>query len=333
MATLLSTQRIIDCLNTNYGIKVTKLTRLLLGADINASVYKAEAQNHSSYFVKLKRGHHADISTTIITLLRDAGIQQIISPLTNNRGQAIQSIDDFTLIVSPFIEGHDGFSRDLTNEQWIMLGKVMRQVHEVTVPSEIQKMIRRESYSSQWRERVRALYVHIEAQPSGDEIALKLIDSMKKHAKTIHHLIDRSEQLSQKIKIKSQSHEFVLCHSDIHGGNILIDSNNAFYVVDWDEPIMAPKERDLMFIGGGVANVWNKQHEEKLFYTGYGKTEINKILLAYYRYERIVEDIAVLGEQLLLTPAHNQNREELYNHFIAQFEPQGVVEIAFKTEC
>ena len=33
---------------------------------------------------------------------------------------------------------------------------------------------------------------------------------------------------------------------------------HGIYIVDWDEPIMAPKERDLMFIGGGVANVWNK---------------------------------------------------------------------------
>lgn len=32
-------------------------------------------------------------------------------------------------------------------------------------------------------------------------------------------------------------------------------------IVDWDEPIMAPKERDLMFIGGGVANVWNDPSE------------------------------------------------------------------------
>jgi spectinomycin phosphotransferase len=95
---------------------------------------------------------------------------------------------------------------------------------------------------------------------------------------------------------------------------------------------MAPKERDLMFIGGGVANVWNKPHEENFFYKGYGKTEINMTILAYYRHERIVEDIALIGQQLLLTSVDNQTRIESYKHFIAQFEPQGVVEIAFKTD-
>ncbi len=54
----LSDQRIIDCLNTYYGIKVATLTFLPLGADINASVYKAEAHDHSSYFIKVKRVHH-----------------------------------------------------------------------------------------------------------------------------------------------------------------------------------------------------------------------------------------------------------------------------------
>ncbi len=60
----------------------------------------------------------------------------------------------------------------------------------------------------------------------------------------------------------------MLCHSDIHGGNVLIAENDALYIVDWDEPIMAPKERDLMFIGGGIANVWNKPHEEESFLPG-----------------------------------------------------------------
>jgi spectinomycin phosphotransferase len=218
----------------------------------------------------------------------------------------------------------------LTSDQWIALGKVMKQIHEVDVPPSIQVIIRRENYSPKWREAVRALYTHIESEPSGDEIALKLIAFMKKHSETIHRLVDRAEQLSE--QIQNRETQFVLCHSDIHGGNVLIDGAEFIYIVDWDDPIMAPKERDLMFIGGGVANVWNKSHEEELFYRGYGEVEIDKVILAYYRHERIVEDIAVLGQQLLFTSVDNEHdRMQSYKHFVAQFEPHGVVDIAFKT--
>ena len=111
-----------------------------------------------------------------------------------------------------------------------------------------------------------------------------------------------------------------------------MDGNDAIYIVDWDDPIMAPKERDLMFIGGGVANVWNKPHEEKFFYKGYGKTEVNRTILAYYRHERIVEDIAIYGQMLLLTLAGGEDRPEMYKQFIDMFEPRGVVDIACETD-
>ena len=42
-----------------------------------------------------------------------------------------------------------------------------------------------------------------------------------------------------------------------------------FYSITRKYKAYDPKERDLMFIGGGVANVWNKPHEETLFYKGY----------------------------------------------------------------
>ncbi|MCX7352516.1 MAG: phosphotransferase, partial [Proteobacteria bacterium] len=191
--------------------------------------------------------------------------------------------------------------------------------------------LRRESYSPQWRETVRSLYAHIESEPRGDEVAVQLQTFMKQQAASIHRLIERAEQLAQ--KLQKESPEFVLCHSDIHGGNLLMDGSDAIYMVDWDAPIMAPKERDLMFIGGGVANVWNQPHEADLFYKGYGKTEVNMEILAYYRHERIVEDIAEYGQQLLLTSAGDQqDRLQSYKHFVAQFESNGVVEIAFKTD-
>ncbi len=326
----LSDQLIINCLNTNYGIEVASLTFLSLGADINASVYKAQALDQKSYFIKLKHGHHHDTAVEIVELLQSAGIQQIIPPVKTIHSRTTQRIDDFTLIVYPFVDGQDGFNRTLTDDQWVKLGKTLRQVHEMEVPPSIQSRIRRETYSPKWRKVVQSIYVHIEAELVADEIAIKLQKFMKKNMLAIRRLVDRAESLAE--KLRSQSPKFVLCHSDIHAGNVLIDGNNEIYIVDWDEPIMAPKERDLMFIGGGVGNVWNKPHEEKLFYKGYGETEIDSTILAYYRHERIVEDIAIYSQELLLTTERGKDRPEMYKQFIGMFDPQGVVEIAFKTD-
>lgn len=325
-----SEQVIIDHLKTDYGIKVAVLTFLPLGADMNASVYKAQADDETSYFVKLKRGNHHDIGIEIVELLHDAGIKEIVPPVKTILGQSTQQIEDFTLIVYQFVSGQDGFSSNLTDNQWVNLGAALRQVHEINVSLSIQNRVRREVYSPKWREAVRSLYTYFEAEPIGDEVALKLLRFMKENILSIRRLVDRAEQLGQ--KLQDQSHKFVLCHSDIHGGNVLLADNDNLYIVDWDDPIMAPKERDLMFIGGGIANVWNKPCEEKLFYKGYGATEVNSTTLAYYRHERIVEDIAEYCQALLLTSGEREDRMEMYKQFIAMFEPNGVVDIAFKTD-
>jgi spectinomycin phosphotransferase len=326
----LSSQSIIDCLKANYGIAVALLTLLPIGADMNASVYKAETQGSQSYFVKLKRGHRYDMSVAILALLQASGIEQIIPPIKTINGELTQHVNDFTLTVYPFVDGQNGLCYNLTDDQWVTLGKALRQVHEFDVLASIKERIRKETYSPKWREAVRLLDAHIDGSLTGDETALELQAFMKAHRPVIHRLIDRAESLSQ--KVQEQSPEFVLCHSDIHGGNVLIEENGSIYIVDWDDPIMAPKERDLMFIGGGVANVWNNPHEEEFFYKGYGKTKINRLILAYYRHERIVEDIAEYGQVLLLTPDGGEDRIEMFKQFRGMFEPNGVVDIAFKTD-
>ena len=54
-----------------------------------------------------------------------------------------------------------------------------------------------------------------------------------------------------------------------------------------------------MFIGAGLGNSgYSPEEEAYLFYDGYGETEINQIAIAYYRYARIVEDIAVLCDEI-----------------------------------
>jgi len=123
----------------------------------------------------------------------------------------------------------------------------------------------------------------------------------------------------------------VLCHSDIHGGNILISNAGELYIVDWDDPILAPKERDLMFIGGGIDSIWKSKREEAVFYEGYGKTVINVVALAYHRYERIIEDLVVICEQLLPNDEGGADRERSLGWFRSNFDPGSTIEIADKT--
>lgn len=189
------------------------------------------------------------------------------------------------------------------------------------VPKVIQKHIRHEDFSPKYREAVRSLHHRIDN--ANDEIGTKFWECVKDRKNTIEKLLDRAERLSK--KLEGQSFPFVLCHSDIHAGNLLLEKEDVFYLVDWDDPIMAPRERNLMFIGGGVGNVWNRPHEEELFYEGYGKIELNPVLLSYYRHERFLEDIAEYAEMLLM-----QDRAAMYQQFVTMFEPNGVVDIALK---
>jgi spectinomycin phosphotransferase len=324
------TQLIIHCLSTYYLIEVTDLVLLPLGADPNASIYKVQANDQKTYFVKVKQDHFRDTNIEVLELLQLAGIQQLIPPIKTVAGAQIQRVNNFTLIVYPFIEGQDGFNCPLTDKQWTVLGQALKQVHEIEVPTSLKTRIRREEFSPKWRNVVRSLYTHTKTVRTDDEIVSNLWKFLQENKSIIQQLVDHSEQLSQ--KACSHLPKFVLCHSDIHGGNVFVNGTETLYIIDWDDPILAPKERDLMFIGGGVGNVWNKPYEESLFYQGYGKTDVDWTILTYYRFERIVEDIAVYSQELLLKPMESDNRLQMYKQFMSMFEPNGAVDIAFATD-
>ena len=192
------------------------------------------------------------------------------------------------------------------------------------------RLIPQENFSPQGRESVKSLQALVETKTFDDPVAAKLAEFMKSKRDEITRLIRRTEELAT--KVQSQPLDLVLCHTDIHGGNILISDRDELYIVDWDNPILAPKERDLMFIGGGIDEIWKTEREEAVFYEGYGKTEINLSVLAYYRYERVIQDLAVIGEQLLLTNEGGADRERSFGWFTSNFEAGQTIEIADKTD-
>ena len=57
---------------------------------------------------------------------------------------------------------------------------------------------------------------------------------------------------------------------------------------------MAPKERDLMFIGAGLADSgYAPTQEAEMFFGGYGQAAIDRNAITYYRCVRIIEDLVI----------------------------------------
>ena len=319
---------IISSLQEEYGLRVAELTFLPLGADEGSAVYRVVTDNGTIYFLKLRKGFD-EITVSVPLFLKSQGINAIIAPFETKSKQGWADFGNYKLILYPYIEGKDGFERELTDDHRRALGAALKAIHSAQVPPELKRLIPRETFDPQWRERLKSFQVHVENNSYEESTAAKLAEFMKSKQGKIRQLIERTEKLAS--ELQSLRFEFVLCHTDIHGGNVLISEKNELYIVDWDNPILAPKERDLMFIGGGIDYNWKSGQEKAVFFEGYGKTEIDLTALAYYRYERIIQDLAVIGEQLLLSDEGGADRERSYGWFTSNFEPGQTIEIAEKT--
>ena len=318
------------CLQDAYGIQATEIQFLPLGADRNTVVYRVQSAAALPYFVKLRRGDFDTITVDVPKALYDQGITSIIAPIPNRAAHLSTPLGEFNLILYSFVEGLGGWDQPLSDANWTTFGQALKRVHTAVLSPALLARIPREKYSTYWRDRVRQFQAQVENTSFADPVADALAAFLRDKRRVVSHLIQRAEDLAA--LLHTQPATDVLCHSDIHVGNLLINPN-ALYIVDWDQPILAPKERDLMFIGGGLgAGSHTPEQEETLFYTGYGQTSLNPVALAYYRYERIVQDIVSYCEQLLLTNAGGEDRPNSLRQLTRQFEAGQVIDMAYRTE-
>lgn len=324
----LSDENIIVCLQAEYELLIDQLAFLPLGADQNTAVYHLVADGGKSYFLKLRAGVFNEVSVLLPKFFSDQGIAQIIPPLATGTGQLWASLDEYKTILYPYVEGRDGYEVGLADRQWLDFGAALKRIHTASVPPALVRRIPREMYTSHWREMVKMFLGRVEEDVFEDPVASELVVILKARRAVIIDLIGRAEQLARVLQVRQM--EYLVCHTDLHAGNLLIDPNGAFYIVDWDDPLLAPKERDLMFVGAGLLGAWRTPgEEESLFYQGYGRANVDLEALAYYRYERILVDIAVFCEQLLSTDGGGADRFQSLEYLKSNFLPNGTIELAY----
>ena len=320
-------EKIIIALNEKFSIQGSDIEFLPIGNDSSAFSYRVEAKNGISYFLKVRRKITNLAGLFVPRFLKDNGIEQVIAPLSTKTQELRVNVDEFAFILYPFITGNEAMKVGLTDAQWIEFGATLKRIHATELTTHMLQYIRQESFIPKWSRLAKMLNEQVNARNYDDPYQKQLAIFWKENNEKIQTLIERAEILGK--RLQQTDLEFVLCHADIHTANILITQKQNMFIVDWDDTLLAPKERDLMFVLGEDTI---HTREEQMFFDGYGKVKISQLALAYYRYEWCVQEIGDFGERVFLMKDAGENtKNNSVEGFIKLFSRGDVVEAAFNT--
>jgi hypothetical protein len=82
--------------------------------------------------------------------------------------------------------------------------------------------------------------------------------------------------------------EMVLCHTDLHGGNLIMDDAGRLYILDWEGTILAPPQHDLFVFA------WEDRFVDVFlpnYQRGFNPMGLNSDIFGFYYYRRNLEDL------------------------------------------
>jgi spectinomycin phosphotransferase len=318
---------IIASVREGYGIVVSSLTFLPIGNDSLTWVYRAETAEGATYLVKLRGGVAYEASVLVPRYLHDQGVTRVAAPLPALSGASWVNAGAYAVLLYPFIDGTTGTDHGMEERHWGSFGATVRQIHATALTADLTGRMRRDSFAPAWGGTVKRLDEIIASGDFTDPSERELASFWRTRREEIRAILERAERLGE--WLRAAEPPMVLCHADMHTWNVMIDAADRLWIIDWDETIVAPKERDLMFVVGGIHSSLVSPREEGWFFAGYGETAVDPLALAYYRYVWAVGDIGAYGEQVFLRPDFGPAmKQDGVQGVMSLFEPGAIVELA-----
>jgi spectinomycin phosphotransferase len=166
---------------------------------------------------------------------------------------------------------------------WASYGALLAKVHATAVTDGLAKLLPRENHT---HERVASIVRALESwlhmsvdEPAGvggpaDHLVRALTGEWCAAAGLVSTLLEQADGLGRELRTRRTPS--VVCHGDPHLGNVLIGADERVWLIDWDDAVLAPRERDLMFVIGGVlAFAPVSPEEQSWFFDGYGVADLD----------------------------------------------------------
>ncbi len=280
--------------------------------------YRVEGSDGRVYFLKLFRGSSFPAWVARLTdrLRVDGRIENISCPLPARSGMLLTDLCGYPAALFDFIEGPTLFQVPSKAEILFHLGELLARIHACQeFREDCQRVEPFDIVGSEAYDQVIAALNSRNTQPcvAGDAAgeARRLLQPVCKRLEAL-----MEEILLFQEKARKAPSVYCICHGDPTPGNILVSAGGKPYLIDWDDMILAPPERDLVF--------WEK---DQVFFAGQpsypvlagyrrvaGDIRLNPDITGFYHRQWTIGEIAEYGHRLLFeNHTAQQNESDLDN--------------------
>lgn len=226
-------------------------------------------------------------------------IKNIVHPIKTKADKLIIPFGKNMLVLFEYIKGETWTEKELSEEQFKKLGKIIAQIH--VSKNKIGAYPMKEDFRNPFANNFKNIYSAMKKFDNPSIYQKELIDIYKKHR--IKFIREFEELEATGNKLKKSSVELVNCHGEPSPGNIMVSDTGEIYLLDWDSPLFAPKEKDLLFFSSNMRPVLE----------GYGKisndTVINRDAKSFYTHLWNAQEIVDWARRVLFEQASEQENQ------------------------
>ena len=295
-------------LQLEYGIIADSVTPVIGGW--SALAYKIDSQQ-GTYFLKAydQKKSGTTVQLEKLNLCMDVASWldnntalhgRINAPLLTTQGDIKSETQDFTYLLFSYIDGVTPRTTPLSTFQQEELADIVGELHRHGADMPFDFSCIRETFEIPCAELLKMQY-----KPDDSLCVHRQYDMLMKTIDNAHKLAER---------VAAEKLPFVLCHTDIHGWNLM--QSDKLILIDWESIKFAPAEADLFTFWGdwywGDSN-WGSYWDNFLpvYQRFHPKYIVREEVLRFYQIRRHIEDVNDFYRQYLYDDMTEEETREV----------------------
>lgn len=326
-----------EWLAADFGVRAAEVVPVEAGADRDATTWRVRDESGARYAIKWTAGG----STAGLSLARVlAGIDGVVAPLPTRDGRPWSERAGRRLVVLPWIDATPGWEADLEDAHWSALGRLLSRVHATPARS-VPDLPAVAGRHRRVRDSVAAMQGALErlggpaAEAATDDLVRGVLADTGLLRPVVDALLDGADRLlTARAAGPGPGAGHVICHADVHLGNVLAGDAGRVWLLDWDDAVVAAPEQDLMFVldGGVLPFAPVAPAASTAFLDGYGDVAIDPARLAYHRSLRALEDLVDFAVEVLAPNRHDRLTREASARILRRnLTAGGLTEVALRS--